>query len=236
MHTPGLVGAARGATKQELTIAAASDLTQAFQEVGPAFEKATGIHPAFSFGSTARLSHQIENGAPWDLFAAADTEHIEALLGKRLLEPGSTAVYATGTLALWFPFVAAKTPDALTSPAIRIISLANPDLAPYGRAARETLQNLGIWQRVESKLVFAENTSMAKQYGATGNADAVFTAYALVRSEAGSVVRVEERLHRPIRQALGLLASSRQKASARQFADFVLTGGGHAILRRYGYH
>jgi hypothetical protein len=95
------MGASGQATKREVTVAAAANLSEVLQQIGPQFESATGIHPVFSFASTAALSAQIENGAPFDVFAAADVEHIEQLEKKGLLVPGSRAVYATGILALW---------------------------------------------------------------------------------------------------------------------------------------
>jgi molybdate transport system substrate-binding protein len=228
----------RGAAKKELAIAAASNLTEVFQVVGTEFEKVTGIHAVFSFGSTARLTQQIENGAPWDVFAAADTEHIEQLERKGLLAPRSRAIYATGILALWLPSGAnpAMRVEGLTDPSVRVIAIAKPELAPYGLAARESLQHAGIWEKVEPKVVYAENISMAKQYGATGNADAVFTAYALVQSETkGRVIQVPESMHQPIRQALGIIGASKSQSLARQFRDFLMTGEGHTILLRYGY-
>lgn len=226
------------ASGREVAVAAAANLTDVIQLVGAAFEKDTGVRPVFSFGSTARLTQQIENGAPWDVFAAADTEHPERLDAKGLLTPGSRAVYATGILALWIPDGSSPVLrlEDLINPAVHVIAVAKPELAPYGVAARETLQHLGIWQKLEPKVVYAENINMAKQYGATGNADAVFTAASLVLSEkAGRVIPVPESLHRPVRQALGILAASKNQALARQFTDFLLTGKGHEILLQHGY-
>ncbi len=226
------------AAAPEVTVAAAANLSQVFGLLGPEFEKATGIHPVFSFGSTAQLTRQIQNGAPWDVIAAADSEHVEQLDREGLLTPGSRAVYATGILALWIP--PGKTgqiarPEDLRDSSVRIIALATPDLAPYGLAARESLQHLGIWEILQPKVVYAENVSMAKQYGMTGNADAVFTAASLVLQEKGKVIPVPETLHRPITQALGIVAASKNQAAARRFADFLRTGGGHQILLRNGY-
>jgi molybdate transport system substrate-binding protein len=232
---PNAVG---GSPKPELAVAAAANLIDVFQVVGVEFEEATGIHPVFSFGSTARLAHQIENGAPWDVFAGADTVHLQELDTRGLLTPGSRATYATGILALWLPSVstAASRVEDLANASVRVIAIAKPELAPYGLAARESLEHAGIWQTVAPKVVYAENISMAKQYGATGNADAVFTAYALVKSEStGRVIQIPESMHQPIRQALGIIGASKNQALARQFRDFLLTGEGHKILLRYGY-
>ena len=224
--------------KREVTVAAAANLSEVFQVVGTQFETATGIHPVFSFASTAQLALQIENGAPFDVYAAADVEHVEQLEKKGLLLPRSRAVYATGILALWIPpgsTVKVDGPEGLVQPAVKVIALAKPKLAPYGLAARETLQKLGIWDRVQSRVVYADNINMAKQYGASGNADAVFTAYSLVLKEAGKVIQVDEKLHNPIDQALGIVAASKHPDTAQQFVDFLLRGRGRDILGNSGY-
>jgi molybdate transport system substrate-binding protein len=224
--------------KREVTVAAAANLNEVFQTLGPQFEAATGVHPVFSFASTAQLALQIENGAPYDVYAAADVEHVDQLDKKGLLLPRSRAVYATGILALWIPpGSAAKSdgPEGLVQPSVKVIALAKPELAPYGLAARETLQRLGIWDRVQSKVVYADNINMAKQYGTSGNADAVFTAYSLVLKEAGKVIKVDEKLHNPIDQALGIVAASKHQDTAQQFVDFLLKGAGRNILGDFGY-
>jgi molybdate transport system substrate-binding protein len=224
--------------KREVTVAAAANLSEVFQEVGPQFESATGIHPVFSFGSTAQLATQIENGAPFDVFAAADVEHIRGLVDKKLIPPGSWAVYATGILALWIPPHAPSVvnePKDVVKAEVKVIALAKPELAPYGLASRETLQKLGIWNAVESKVVYADNISMAKQYGTSGNADAVFTAYSLVMKEQGKVIQVSDQLHAPIDQAMGIVAASKNQAAGRDFMNFLLAGKGRDILRNSGY-
>ncbi|HWE51763.1 MAG TPA: molybdate ABC transporter substrate-binding protein [Bryobacteraceae bacterium] len=225
-----------------LTIAAASNLTGVFQAIGPQFERATGIHPVFSFGSTAQLEQQIEHGAPFDVFAAADTEHVTMLDRKGLLAPGSRAIYATGILALWIPpggrtriESSIERIEDLANPAVRTIAVAKPELAPYGAATVETLKNLGLWDRVQPKIVYADNISMARQYGTSGNADAVFTAYSLVLKDAGKIIRIPEKTHRPIDQALGIVAGSKHPSEARQFADFLLKGKGRDVLAASGY-
>lgn len=216
-------------------MAAAANLSEVFQQIGPQFEAATGIHPVFSFASTAQLATQIENGAPFDVFAAADVEHVDALAKKGILVPGSKAVYATGILALWFPSANFGSLEDLVQPSVKVIALAKPELAPYGLAARETLQKLGIWSKVEAKVVYADNISMAKQYGSSGNADAVFTAYSLVLKEQGKVIQVDDKLHAPIDQALGIVAASKNQAAAREFMNFLLAGKGRGILSSSGY-
>jgi molybdate transport system substrate-binding protein len=234
--TFGMAGAQTA--KQEVAVAAAANLNTVFRTLGPRFETETGIHPVFSFASTAQLAAQIENGAPFDVFAAADTGHVEALEKNSRIVPGSRAVYATGILALWIPprsRVTVSSPADLALPGVKVIAIAKPELAPYGLAARETLQKLGIWNQVESRVVYADNINMAKQYGASGNADAVFTAYSLVLKESGKVIPVDEKLHSPIEQAIGIVASSKNQTTARTFRSWLLTGHGRDGLRAFGY-
>jgi molybdate transport system substrate-binding protein len=226
------------AVHPSLTVAAAANLTEVLTAAGPVFESQTGIHPVFSFASTAQLEQQIENAAPFDIFLAADDSHVDQLDQKHLLISGSRAVYAIGVLALWIP---PKSPasinriEDLVSPSVRNLAIAKPELAPYGEAAVESLKAAGVWDQVQSKVVYAENIAMARQYGDSGNADAVFTAYSLVLHDSGKIIQVDEKLHRPIEQALGILASSAHQADARKFADFFLQGSGRDTLRQYGY-
>lgn len=223
--------------KPELTIAAAANLTDVFKHLGPRFEADTGVHPVFSFASTAQLTQQIENAAPFDVFAAADSEHVAELEQKGMLLAGSRAVYARGVLALWIPAgkAAIERIRDLTRPDVHVIAVAKPELAPYGQATLDTLQNLGIWEQVKPKIVYAENISMAKQYGQSKNADAVFTAYSLVLHETGKIIQVDEALHKPINQELGIVAKSNRQEAARKFVAFLLTGAGKVILASYGY-
>jgi molybdate transport system substrate-binding protein len=228
-------GEERVAAKSEVTVAAAANLMDVFGELGPAFETQSGIHPVFSFGSTAQLAQQIENSAPFDVFTAADSEHVAALEQKGLIAPGSRAVYAYGVLAMWVPpgsKAQVNRLDELESPSVRVIAIANPALAPYGKAALTLLQKQANWARVKPKIVYAENISMAKQYGSSNNADVVFTAYSLVLHAAGKVVPFTgDRLP----QEIGILQNSRRQQEARKFVAFLLHGGGREILSRFGY-
>jgi molybdate transport system substrate-binding protein len=232
-----LAGLAQTPPKSEITIAAAANLTEVAQTLGAEFEAQTKIHPVFSFASTAVLTTQIENSAPFDVFLAADAEHPDKLDHEGLLMPGSNAVYAIGVLAMWIPPSSTHVSkiEDLKAADVKVIALANPKLAPYGAAAVETLQHIGLWDQVKDKIVYAENINMAKQYGASKNADAVFTAYSLVLKEAGRVIQVDESMHAPIVQKLGVLAHSQHHDWAQAFTSYILTGGGRAILSRYGY-
>ncbi|MBI3935019.1 MAG: molybdate ABC transporter substrate-binding protein [Acidobacteria bacterium] len=222
----------------ELVVAAASNLTAAFQEIGKAFSQETGIKIIYNFGATTQLAQQIKNGAPFDVFAAADAVHVDQLVqtGKALAD--SRTVYARGRLALWVPEnskLAIRDMIDLRQSSVRVVAIANPEIAPYGAAAVEVLKKQNLWETVQPKIVRAENVNAAKQLAATGNADAVFTAYSLLLNEPGLVLPMDASLHSPIDQALCIVASSSHQASARRFANFVLGEGGRAILARFGY-
>jgi molybdate transport system substrate-binding protein len=222
----------------ELLVAAAANLTDAFAAIGSRFTSETGIRVVFSFGATAELAKQIENDAPFDVFAAADTEHVESLDRAGLLAPGTRAIYARGRLVLWLPpgsgLQVGKVEDK-TAKQFDRIAIAKPDVAPYGHAAVESLKKLGIWNEIEPRVVYAQNVSQAKQYAATGNAEVAFIPLALVKPGEGTYVEVSEGLHRPIDQALGVIQSSAKQEAARRFVSFVLSEEGQQLLKENGY-
>jgi molybdate transport system substrate-binding protein len=227
--------ACRKAEQPDLTVAAAANLTGAFAQIGQAFTQETGIHVVFSYASTAQLAQQIENAAPFDVFAAADTVHVDQLVRVGKILPESRVLFARGRLALWDPHGAIQKLEDLTAPSIRFVAIAKPEAAPYGEAALESLKTLGIWDKVQPKVVYASNINMAKQYAATGNADAAFTAYSLVKNEPGRVIIVDEKLHQPIDQAIGIVSASTRKGDAQRFVSFLNGQQGRSILKRFGY-
>lgn len=228
-----LLGMGGCGSHRKLTVAAASNLTTVFEEIGRGFTEETGVEVVFTYGSTAALARQVEEGAPVDVFAAADTEHIASLvLAHKLV---NQAVYARGQLAMWSPQVKVATLADLARPEIKFVAIAQPELAPYGEAALHALRASCSWGAVKSKLVYAGSVSQAKQFAATGNAEVALTAYSLVFREAGSVVLVDANLYPPIDQALGVVTGSPNIEDARRFAAFVTGAKGGAILVSNGY-
>jgi len=228
----------QGTNSPEIVVAAASNLTDAFAEAGSRFTSKTGIRVVFSFGATADLARQIENGAPFDVFAAADTEHIEQLERKGLLTPGTQALYTRGRLVMWLPpgsDLKAEHIQDIEAKAFERIAIAKPDVAPYGQAAVESLQKLGIWNEIAGKVIYAQNVSQTKQYAATGNAEVAFIPLALVKPGEGNYLEVDDELHQPIDQALGIIKDSLKQAAARQFVDFLLSDEGQELLSKKGY-
>lgn len=224
--------------KPEITVAAAANLTDSFGEIATRFEAATGAHVIHSFAATGDLTRQIENAAPFDVFAAADVGHVDELVARGRITEGTRAVYARGQLALWTPPGGTAQVNSLADldkPAVRFIAIAKPEVAPYGAAAVESLRNSHVWESVQPKVVYAESISMSKQYAATHNADASFTAYSLVLNSGGHVLLVDEKLHKPIQQAMAVVKRSPRQDLARRYEQFVLGTEGRAILERYGY-
>ena len=223
---------------QEITVAAASDLSNAFEEVGREFEAANKIKVVFVFGSTGLLTRQIENGAPMDLFAAANVSYIDQLAQKGLIVPDTKQIYARGRITLWTTAdspLKIETIADLTRPEVKRIALANPDHAPYGLAAQQALQSAGILETVKPKLVYGDNIRQTLQYAETGNVDVAIVALSLSQQSKGRWTLVPEQLHQPIDQALAVIKTTRNEAAARAFASFVNGPKGREILQKYGF-
>lgn len=222
----------------QLRVAAASSVTFPMKEIAAGFEKETGAEVTLVFGSTGKLSYQLSHGAPFDLFFAADTGHVDELASKGHLDPESVTVYATGRLALVSnpsSGVEVKGLGDLLSPGIRKIALANPGHAPYGMAAREALRAAGLWARVKPKVVYGENVRQAMVFVETGNAEAALVALSLVRSPKLDVIPVDPSLHPPIEQAAGVSSASTAKDLAKEFLDYTGSVEAARVWQEYGF-
>lgn len=222
-----------------LKIAAAADLAKAFEEVGAAFARSGGAKPTFSFGSSGLLAKQIQEGAPFDVFAAANVSYIDDLAAKSAVLADSKAIYGRGRIVVWTPKDSAKpapkTLDELRDARFVKIAIANPEHAPYGKAAKEALTKAGLWETVTPKIVYGENVQQTLQYAETGNADAAIVALSLATTSKGAYFLVDETLHAPLDQAMAVCASSTQKEGARSFITFVNGREGRSIMRRFGF-
>lgn len=222
----------------ELTVAAASDLTPAFEELGREFEAATKTKVVFVFGSTGMLTRQIENGAPFDLFAAANVSYVDQLDQKGLIVPGSKAIYARGRITLWTsnesPLRLQGIAD-LARPEVQRVAIANPDHAPYGLAAKQALQSAGVWDQVQPKLVYGDNIRQTLQYAQTGNVEVAIVALSLSIQGNGRWTLIPEELHQPIDQGLAIMKSTGNEPAARAFATFINSPQGRATMKKYGF-
>jgi molybdate transport system substrate-binding protein len=227
-----------GMQPQALTVSAAADLTPAFQEMGRLFEQQEGTKVTFNFGSTGQLAQQIEQGAPVDLFAAANVSFIEGLEQNGHLIPDTKALYAQGRITLWTRddnTLKLERIEDLARAEFKQVAIANPEHAPYGLAAREALQAAGVWESVSPKLVYGENISQTLQYAESGNVEAAIVALSLSTQSKGRWVLIPAEMHRPLNQALAVIRGTRHEQEARRFAAFVNSAEGRAVMRKYGF-
>ena len=225
-------------------VAAASDLQFALTDVAAAFKRATGSDVRLSFGSSGNFRRQIADGAPFELFLSADAGYADALVQERRTVDAGT-VYAIGRLALFAAGGSPVTPDpqlrdvaaALADGRLRKFAIANPDHAPYGRAARQVLTRTGLWTSIEPRLVLGENVSQAAQFATSGAAQAAIVAYALVRAPGmaarGRFVLLPAADHDPLVQKMVLLKHA--GATARAFYAFLQSPRSRTIFARYGF-
>ena len=220
----------------EVMVAVASNFTRTLEKLVPEFERKSGHSVTIVSGATGRHYAQIVNGAPYDLFLAADAEVTARLEEEGRAVAGSRAVYAVGRLALW-----SRTAEyvdvqgaVLAGGDFRRLSIANPRLAPYGEAAVEVLTALGQYERLSERLVQGENIAQTYQFVDSGNAELGFVAYSQVleNGAGGSYWLVPEDLHAPLMQELILLKDG---AAAREFVAFLLLPSTLAVIAANGY-
>jgi molybdate transport system substrate-binding protein len=225
-------------------VAAASDLKFALEEIAAAFTRATGEKVALTFGSSGNFARQIRQGAPFAMFLSADEALVEELARDGFTQ-GAGELYAIGRIVYFAPAGSPLVPDANLASLKRAVAagrvtrfaIANPEHAPYGRAAKEALQGAGIWETIEPRLVLGENVSQAAQFATTGGADGGLFAYSLALAPAvaakGRYVLVPESAHKPLRQRMVLLKGA--DPVAERFYAFVKRAEARAILDRYGF-
>jgi molybdate transport system substrate-binding protein len=222
---------------QELVrVAVASNFLDTAAVLGTTFQHDTGTEVRLSAGSTGKLYAQIINGAPFDVFLAADIERPALLEQSGHAVAGSGRIYARGRLVVW----SASAKDclaALHEDASGKVAIANPVTAPYGRAAREFLQDIGAWERVAQRIVYGQNAVQALQFAATGNAAVAIVARSQVSSPAlppaACRYEVPEAQHAPIAQQAVLINA--ESDAARRFLDFLESDEARHIIERSGY-
>lgn len=219
----------------EVHVAVAANFVKPLRALAAAFQQETGDTVVVSEGSTGKLYAQIVNGAPFEVFLSADAERPRRLLAEGRAVAGTDFPYALGRLALWSRDDARVSgPDALRA-AFRHLAIANPELAPYGRAARETLAKLGLWKELEPRLVRGEDVGQTFQFVATGNAELGFVALAQVLAAGGSRWDVPADHHAPIEQHAVLLLPGRDDDAARAFLAFLRAPAARARIEAAGY-
>jgi molybdate transport system substrate-binding protein len=229
--------------KPKIRVAAASDLQMVMPELIHAYEKQSGMRVEAVFGSSGNFYAQIQNGAPFDLLFSADSEYPRKLAEAGFAEPGAIKTYGFGRIVLWMPASAGCDLErdgwkCLQRASVKNIAIANPEHAPYGRAAVAALKKAGIYERLKTKLVFGENISQAAQFVQSGNAQAGILAYSLTIADDmshGKRWEIPTDLYPPIEQSAVVLKSARAKSAAEDFVEFATRGPGRALLAKYGF-
>jgi molybdate transport system substrate-binding protein len=229
------------AQADEVQVAVAANFTAPMQKIAAEFEKDTGHKAVLAFGATGKFYAQISNGAPFEVFLAADDDTPAKLEAEHRTVPGTRFTYATGKLVLWSAqdgYVDGRG-QVLKTGNFAHLAIANPRTAPYGAAAVETLTRLNVYDRVQGKLVQGENIAQTHQFISTGNAPLGFVALSQVYRDgkftSGSGWIVPANLHSPIRQDAVILARGGANPAARALADYLKSNKARDIIRSYGY-
>lgn len=231
------------AQAQDVRVGAAADLQYAMADLAVGFEHHTGIKVDVTYGSSGNAFSQIQNGAPFDVFFSADIDYPKKLIASGNAEPDSLFVYGIGHIVLWMPGdtkidLAREGWNALLDERVQKIAIANPEHAPYGRAAVAAMTSAGIYEKVKGKLVYGENISQTAQFVQSGNAQAGILARSLTFAPAmrsGKSWSIPADSYAPIQQGAILLKSAANKTNAKSFLEFVKGPNGRATLDAYGF-
>lgn len=237
------ITAVNDAVAEEITIAAASDLSFAFREIATEYENTTGNHVRLTLGSSGNFFAQIHNGAPFDLYFSADIAYPRKLEEAGLTVPGSLYPYAIGRIVLWAGkdshLDLSKGLAVLQEPTIKKIAIANPKHAPYGRAAVAAMEYFKVYDLVKDKLILGENISQAAQFVESGACDVGILALSLAAAPAmkskGTYWEVPAEAHPALEQGAVILKPSKSPEAARQFLEFIKGPNGQEIMKRYGF-
>lgn len=230
--------------RKPLTVAAAANLKNAAEELKRAFEvEHPRVQVALTFGASGTFFAQIQNGAPFDVFLSADREYPAKVIAARLGAAADEKVYAFGKLVAWLPpgsrlDLEKRGLAVLAAPGVRRIAMANPAVAPFGRATEQAFRSAGVYDAVKEKLVLGTSVAQTAQFATTGAADVAFLPYSLTFGKelaAGKVIVLPEALYPRIEQSGVVLGTARDPALARAFLAFLTGEEGRAILARYGY-
>lgn len=230
-----------GASAGEVMVAVAANAAEAVEALAEDFERESGHRVTVTVGSTGKLYAQILHGAPFDVFLAADQERPRLLVEQGIAMADSRITYAVGRLALWSRQSGAVSDGVavLREGAFRRLAMANPELAPYGAAARKTLRELGLWESLRSKIVLGENVGQSFAMTASGNAELGFVAVSSVLSAGNSYSQerweVPARFHEPIRQDAVLLDRARDNKAARDFYRFLSSPESRNVVESFGF-
>ena len=233
---PQIIAESQPTPSNDLRVAAASDLTKPLREIADKFETATGKKVVLIFGSSGLLKKQIENGAPFDVFASANEAYVDQLIAAKQALQETKTLYALGHIGIWTRLKGdlPKGLAGLLSPKYGKIAIANPETAPYGKAAKEAMLKAKIWETLMPKLVYGENVLQAFQFAKSGNADAAFISQSSAFDANGGFYLLPENLSPALRQSAAVLAASKQPEVAKSFLVFLTGKEGQSVLKKYG--
>ena len=243
VNAAGVAASPAQPAPRELAVAAASDLQTVLPEIASRFQRETGVVVKTSLGSSGNFFAQIQNGAPFDVFLSADIDYPKRLSASRQADASSLYAYATGRIVLWTRndsgIDVRKGLAVLTDARVRRIAIANPEHAPYGRAAVAALRHDGLYDAIQSRLVLGENIAQAAQFADSGNADAGIIALALALGPAlrstGTYLEIPATAYPPIQQAAIIVSASKNKVVARQFLTYLARPEIVQLLARFGF-
>jgi len=224
--------------KGAMRIAGASNLVFVMEELIPLFETQSGATVDFIQGSSGKLAAQIREGAPFDVFMAANVAFVDDVIAAHSCEPDSKRVYGQGRIALWMTESSQGPPDdlaRLADPAFATIAIAKPEHAPYGAAAVQALEKAGVWDAIKSRVIYGSNISDTLTMAATGNADVAIASLSLALQEKGKYREIPASMHESIDQAMAVCKGGQRIDQAIQFAEFMKSDEARQLLSRYGY-
>ncbi len=230
----GIFAFSASAQPVTLTVAAAADLANLEPDLSASFRRSEpGITLRFVTASSGVLSHQIQNGAPYDVFLSANAQYVDRLAASGKLRPDSVATYALGVLGILWKDGKSHPFHDLAKDWMRFVALPNPKLAPYGVAAVEALEHAGIWKQVQPKVVYGENVRETLQLFGSGNADAVLTAASLLGGKNPDLVPAS--WHKPIVQEAAVVTGSSNQQAAARFLIFLKSPAARVVFAKYGF-
>jgi molybdate transport system substrate-binding protein len=220
--------------KEPVRVAAAADLAPVLEAFKAELEKETGETLVLSFGASGALAKQLEQGAPFDLYAAADDGFVATLVNKGVCDKASMAEYARGTLVAMTKsgVVAPASLAELADARFGRLAIANPEHAPYGRAAKQALESAGLWEKVKDRVVFGENVRATFQFVQSGNTDVAVVSASLAK---GAGLAIDPALHRPLAQTLAVCLKGKNAAGARKLAALLVGERGRSALSKHGF-
>jgi molybdate transport system substrate-binding protein len=235
----GLAGCSSKPSGPRVRVAAASDLAKAFEEIAKEFKTRTGITPEITYSSSGLLSKQIEQGAPFFLFASASQEFVANVVKAGVCDGTSARMYGRGRIVVWTRSevpAPARLEDLADAKRFPRIGIANPKHAPYGRAAQQALEKSGLWDQVAPRIAEGDSIQAAMLYARNKQVDVAIVALSLaVVADGGAYLPIDQSLHDPLDQQLVVCGNGPEADAARQLAAFIGSREGREIMARYGF-